>query len=52
LRFLVAAADYDRLMAPPEDLVRFFRESPLAEAMAEGELDLKRDQDAIRYLPS
>jgi prevent-host-death family protein len=47
---LVSAADYDRLIAPPEDLVEFFRRSPLAEAMAEGELDLERDPDAIRDL--
>jgi hypothetical protein len=48
---LVSAADYDRMMAPPEDLVEFFRRSPLAEAMAQGELDLERDQDTIRNLP-
>jgi antitoxin Phd len=49
---LVSAADYDRLMAPRRSLVAFFRSSPLAEAMAAGELDLERDQDAIRELPS
>jgi antitoxin Phd len=47
---LVSATDYDRLMTPPEDLVEFFRRSPLAEAMAAGELDLERDPDAIRDL--
>jgi antitoxin Phd len=48
---LVSAADYDRMMAPPTDLVEFFRRSPLAEAMAQGKLDLERDRDAIRDLP-
>ncbi|MGH6895432.1 MAG: type II toxin-antitoxin system Phd/YefM family antitoxin [Geminicoccaceae bacterium] len=48
---LVSAADYDRLMAPRENLVEFFRNSPLAEAMAKGEIDLDRDPDAIRDLP-
>jgi prevent-host-death family protein len=47
---LVSAADYDRLMTPREDLVEFFRRSPLAEAMAKGQLDLDRDPDAIRDL--
>jgi antitoxin Phd len=48
---IISAADYDRLMAPRENLVEFFRNSPLAEAMAEGQVDLERDQDAIRDLP-
>jgi antitoxin Phd len=46
-----SAADYDRLVAPRESLVEFFRNSPLAEAMAAGDLDLERDRDAIRDLP-
>jgi prevent-host-death family protein len=49
---LLSAADYDRLMAPRQSLVQFFRSSPLAEAMAAGELDLERGRDAIRDLPS
>jgi prevent-host-death family protein len=49
---IISAADYDRLMAPRESLVEFFRNSPLAEAMAEGEIELERDRDAIRDLPS
>jgi prevent-host-death family protein len=48
---IISAADYDRLTAPRESLVEFFRNSPLAEAMVEGELDLERDRDAIRGLP-
>jgi prevent-host-death family protein len=48
---LVSAAEYDRLLAPAEDLLEFFRRSPLAEAMAQGRFDLGRDPDAIRDLP-
>lgn len=48
---VVAAADYDRLTRPRESLVDFFRNSPLAEAMAAGELDLERERDPIRDLP-
>ena len=48
---LVSAMDYDRLMAPRESLVQFFRNSPLAEATAAGELELERDPDVIRDLP-
>ena len=48
---IISAADYDRLMAPRENLVEFFRNSPLAEAMAEGEIDLERDRDPIRDVP-
>jgi prevent-host-death family protein len=47
---LIAAEDYDRLVAPRESLVDFFRKSPLAEAMATGEVDLERDRDDIRDL--
>jgi antitoxin Phd len=47
---VVAAADYDRLTKPRESIVDFFRNSPLAEAMAEGELDLERERDPIRDL--
>jgi prevent-host-death family protein len=48
---VMAAADYDRLTKPRESIVDFFRNSPLAEAMAEGELDLERERDPIRDLP-
>ena len=48
---VVAAADYDRLTTPRESIVDFFRKSPLAEAMAKGELDLERERDPIRDLP-
>jgi antitoxin Phd len=47
---VLAAEDYDRLVAPRESLVDFFRHSPLAEAMAAGEIDLERDRDEIRDL--
>jgi prevent-host-death family protein len=47
---VVAAADYDRLTKPRESMVDFFRNSPLAEAMAEGGLDLERERDPIRDL--
>jgi antitoxin Phd len=45
---VLAAEDYDRLTAPRDSLVDFFRRSPLAEAMAAGEIDLERDRDEIR----
>lgn len=48
---VVAAAAFDRLTQPRESLVDFFRNSPLAEAMADGKLDLEREQDPIRDLP-
>jgi prevent-host-death family protein len=48
---VVSAADYDRLTKPRDSLVEFFRNSPLAEAMADGKLDLERAQDPIRDLP-
>jgi antitoxin Phd len=41
---VISAEDYERLVAP-QDLVRFLRESPLAEALAEGDLDLSREED-------
>jgi antitoxin Phd len=47
---LLAAEDYERLVAPRDSLVDFFRHSPLAEAMAAGEIDLERDRDKIRDL--
>jgi len=47
---VLAAEDYDRLLAPRDSLVDFFRHSPLAEAIAAGEIDLERDRDEIRDL--
>ena len=47
---VLAAEDYDRLVAPRDSLVDFFRHSPLAEAIAAGEIDLERDRDEIRDL--
>ncbi len=48
---VVAAWEYDRLAAPPENLVEFMRKSPLAAALAEGDLDLTRQQDLGRNVP-
>ena len=48
---IATAADDDRLTAPRESLLDFLRHSPLAEAMAEGKLDLARERDWIRDLP-
>jgi antitoxin Phd len=45
---LISAAEYERLVTPRQSLVEFFRNSPLAEAMAEDELDLERDESPIR----
>ena len=47
---VVSAAEYERLVRPRESLVEFFRNSPLAEAMAEEELDFERDRSPIRDL--
>lgn len=41
---VVSVEDYERLVAP-RSLVRFLRESPLAEAYGKGELDLSRERD-------
>jgi prevent-host-death family protein len=48
---VVGAADYERLTKPRKGILEFFRNSPLAEAMAEGRLDLERERDPIRDLP-
>jgi antitoxin Phd len=45
---LISAAEYDRLVKPRQSLVEFFRNSPLAEVMAEDELDFERDRSPIR----
>jgi prevent-host-death family protein len=47
---VVAATDFDRLTKPREGIVDFFRNSPLAEAMAGRDLDLERERDPIREL--
>ena len=47
---VLAVEEYNRLVAPTESLVDFFHNSPLAEAMAAGEIDLERDWDEIRDL--
>jgi hypothetical protein len=39
-----------RVRTQRDSLVAFFRRSPLAEAMAAGEIDLERDRDQIRDL--
>lgn len=44
---VLSVEDYARL-AGPESLVKFLRESPLAEILAEGELDLDRPRDLGR----
>ncbi len=45
---LISAEEYARLQAPAHGLVEFFRTSPLAEAVAKGELVLERDRDPLR----
>jgi len=47
---LLSAQDYERLVAPRDSLVDFFRHSPLAEAITAGEINLDRDRDEIRDL--
>jgi prevent-host-death family protein len=47
---LISAAEYERLVRPRESLVEFFRNSPLAEAVAEQDLDFERDRAPIRDL--
>jgi prevent-host-death family protein len=44
---VISAEEYTRLTAP-RGLVAFMRESPLADALAEGELDLRRSTDTGR----
>jgi prevent-host-death family protein len=41
---VLSAEDYERLVAPT-NLAEFMRESPLADVLAEGELDLERPRD-------
>jgi prevent-host-death family protein len=44
---VLSADDYERLVAP-KNLAEFMRESPLAEVLAEEELDLERPRDLGR----
>lgn len=44
---VVSADDYERLVAPG-DLIDFLRQSPLAEALSSGDLDLERLRDLGR----
>ena len=44
---VMSAADYERLVAP-ESLVDFLQQSPFADALRRGELDLERSRDAGR----
>jgi antitoxin Phd len=44
---VLSVQDYERLVAPTP-LVEFMRESPLAEALADGDLDLERSRDLGR----
>lgn len=47
---VIKAEDYERLCGPRGSLVEFLRNSPLAEAVAAGEIDLERDRSPIRDL--
>ena len=44
---VISAAEYDRL-ATPTDLFTFLQTSPLAEAIADGELEIDRPRDLGR----
>jgi prevent-host-death family protein len=44
---VISAEDYERLTAPG-DLVDFLRQSPLADALSSGDLDLDRPRDPGR----
>jgi len=45
---VLAVEDYRRLARRQEDLVSFLRKSPLAKALASGELELVRSRDLAR----
>ena len=47
---VLSATEYDRLAAP-RDLVSFMRESPLADFLRSGELDLTRSREPGRESP-
>jgi antitoxin Phd len=44
---VLSAADYERLVAP-QSLVDFLRQSPFADELRDGALDLERPRDAGR----
>ena len=45
---VIAVEEYRRLMRKQKSLVSFMRESPLADALADGELKLTRSRDLPR----
>lgn len=45
---VIAAEEYERLTRPRIGLVDFLQKSPLAEALAAGDLDLTRSRDSAR----
>ena len=47
---LLSVKDYRRLRKPKQSFVEFMRNSPLAEAMREGELDFSRSKDPGREI--
>jgi antitoxin Phd len=48
---VVAECEYERLTTPPANIVDFLRQSPLAAALRDGELDLSRAAELGRDLP-
>jgi prevent-host-death family protein len=47
---VLSPEEYDRLKRQRGSLVEFFQASPLATAMAEGEITFERDRDPVREL--
>jgi len=45
---VISTVEYRKLTKPRQTLVEFLRDSPLAEAMAEGDFDLSRSTDTGR----
>jgi prevent-host-death family protein len=48
---VVAEREYERLTMPPANIIDFLRQSPLAAALRDGELDLSRTAELGRDLP-
>ena len=48
---VLSAAEYERLVAAPVNLVDFLAASPLAAVLAEEQLDLERPRDMGREVP-
>ena len=48
---VLSAAEYERLVASPVNLVDFLAASPLAAVLAEEQLDLERSRDMGREVP-